>query len=203
MNVVAGPNGSGKTFITSELLIHQWMANCVYINPDEIAQHQFGDWNSPEAVLKAAKQAQSLREDCLTQGKNFAFETVLSSPDKVEFLRQGAAHNFFIRLFFVATSSPTINAARIALRVMTGGHDVPISKVISRYTKSIANCETCASFVDRAYIYDNSVDNEMPRLLFRAKNGKIEKTYGRNIPEWAASIKGALEPLKKRSGPKM
>ena len=32
--VVAGPNGSGKTSITQQLLMHEWMDGCVYVNPD-------------------------------------------------------------------------------------------------------------------------------------------------------------------------
>ena len=32
--VVAGPNGSGKTTITSKILRHEWLENAVYINPD-------------------------------------------------------------------------------------------------------------------------------------------------------------------------
>ena len=48
--VVAGPNGSGKTTITEKLLRHEWMGGCQYINPDLIAQQEFGDWNSPAAV---------------------------------------------------------------------------------------------------------------------------------------------------------
>lgn len=53
--VIAGPNGSGKTSVTSQILKHEWVEGCIYINPDNIAQEQFGDWNSPEAVLKAAQ----------------------------------------------------------------------------------------------------------------------------------------------------
>lgn len=51
--VIAGPNGSGKTSITSRLLKHDWINNCIYINPDEIAQNEFGDWNLKENVFKA------------------------------------------------------------------------------------------------------------------------------------------------------
>jgi predicted ABC-type ATPase len=40
--IVAGPNGSGKTTITDKLLRHEWIDNCVYINPDFIAQQEFG-----------------------------------------------------------------------------------------------------------------------------------------------------------------
>ena len=44
--IIAGPNGSGKTTITSRILHHEWLENSVYINPDQVAQERFGDWNS-------------------------------------------------------------------------------------------------------------------------------------------------------------
>ena len=65
--VVAGPNGSGKTTTTIQLLNNEWAADSLYINPDNIAQETFGDWNSPEAVLKAAEEATRLRYECLEQ----------------------------------------------------------------------------------------------------------------------------------------
>ena len=54
MIVIAGPNGSGKTSVTRKFLHHEWAEGVLYINPDEIAKDMFGDWNSAEAVLKAA-----------------------------------------------------------------------------------------------------------------------------------------------------
>lgn len=59
--IIAGPNGSGKTTITSQILKHEWIVNSIYINPDEIAQNQFGDWNNPENSLKAAILSDKLR----------------------------------------------------------------------------------------------------------------------------------------------
>ena len=76
--VVAGPNGSGKTTTTIQLLNNEWAADSLYINPDNIAQEMFGDWNSPEAVLKAAEKATQMRYECLEQGRDFVFETVFS-----------------------------------------------------------------------------------------------------------------------------
>ncbi len=40
--VVAGPNGSGKTTTTIQLLNNEWAADSMYINPDNIAQEMFG-----------------------------------------------------------------------------------------------------------------------------------------------------------------
>ena len=86
--VIAGPNGSGKTTITSQLLKHDWLEDAVYINPDIIARDKYGDWNSPEAVLNAAIYCEELREKCIQEGKSLIFETVLSAPDKVNFIKR-------------------------------------------------------------------------------------------------------------------
>jgi predicted ABC-type ATPase len=189
--IIAGPNGSGKTSVTSKILEHQWIEDCVYINPDNIAQDVFGDWNSPEAVIKAANRAAELREEYLLKRKGVLFETVLSAPDKIDYIKRAKHAGYFIRLFFVGTDHPAINASRIARRVMEGGHDVPITKIISRFNKSIANCSIIVPLVDRLYVYDNSVEYGEPKLLFRATNGKLEKTYT-EVNVWAQSILKAL-----------
>jgi predicted ABC-type ATPase len=186
--VVAGPNGSGKTSTTVQLLANEWLEGSLYINPNNIAQEQFGDWNSPEAVLKAAKYATDLRYKCLNEKRDFVFETVFSSDEKLEFLRKAHESGFFIRFFFVCTSNPKINVSRITKRYLEGGHEVPISKIISRYFKSLENACEAIEFVDRAYIYDNSVEDHLPQLLFRMTEGKVFKQYTDDIPEWAIPL---------------
>lgn len=186
--VIAGPNGSGKTSVTEQLLLHTWSENCLYLNPDNIAQNEFGDWNSPEASLNAARKAGQLREICLVQRSSLAFETVFSAPDKVDYLRRAKAVGFFIRLFFICTDRPEINIVRIANRVHEGGHSVPTDKIISRYAKSIAQCASAISLVDCAYIYDNSVEDVSPALLFRTENGSLKKVYRDPVNAWALSI---------------
>jgi len=189
--VVAGPNGSGKTTITEKLLRHEWMEDCVYINPDFIAQQEFGDWNSIEAVIKAANRAQEIRENCLINMTSMALETVFSTPEKVEFVQRAKAVGFFVRLFFICTNDPSINAQRVAFRIMEGGHDVPILKIINRYYRSIAKCIEAVPLVDRAYFYDNSETDVDPSLMFRVADGKIAKIYEDLVP-WAANIANSL-----------
>lgn len=186
--VIAGPNGSGKTTITSKILKHEWLEGAVYINPDNVAQERFGNWNSPEAVMQAVQYCEEERENCLRDRQSLIFETVLSSEGKVDFIRRAREAGYFIRLFFVSTNHPSINSSRIAKRVMKGGHDVPITKIISRYQKSIVNCKRCAALVDRVYVYDNSIDDADARLLYRMSNGKLFKQYTNDIPDWALMI---------------
>ena len=186
--VIAGPNGSGRTTITSKILHHEWLEDAVYVNPDLIAQEMFGDWNDKNAIMKAVRYCDNLREQCLTEKKSLIFETVLSIPQKIDYIKRAKEAGFFVRLFFVSTNSPAINAARIAKRVMEGGHDVPIPKIISRYNRSIVNCRIASQIVDRVYVYDNSVEDEEVRLLFRMVDGKLFKTYADDIPDWAQAV---------------
>lgn len=192
--VIAGPNGSGKTSITEELLRHDWTSGCDYINPDNIANTEFGGWDSEDAFIKAAQAAEKIRDRHLKDGNSFVFETVMSTADKIGFLLRAQKAGFFIRLFFIGTDNPTINAARVAQRVMEGGHDVPIPKIISRYSKSIANCPKAIAIADRAYVYDNSIDNQAPRLLFRTADHRLMKVYG-ETNDWAKPIIDGIKPM--------
>ena len=186
--IIAGPNGSGKTSVTQKFLHHEWAEGTIYINPDEVAKDKFGDWNSREAIISAANYCAEWREQCLAEKKSFVFETVMSAEDKIDFIIRAKAVGFFIRLFFISTSHPSINASRIARRVMEGGHDVPIPKIVSRYNKSIENCKTVAPIVDRLYVYDNSVDNQDASIQYRLTNGKLAKMYVEDVHEWAQII---------------
>lgn len=186
--VVAGPNGFGKTSTTEKLLANEWAADSVYINPDNIAQEKYGDWNSEEAVINAAKEATRLRYQCLEENTSFVFETVFSSQEKLDFLKKAKEAGFFIRFFYVCTNNPQINVLRVTQRFLNGGHEVPISKIISRYYKSLTLAAQAIQIVDRAYIYDNSRNNELPQLLYRTMDGIICKRYVEDVALWAKSL---------------
>ena len=186
--IVAGPNGSGKTTTTEQLLKNEWGADSFYINPDNIAKEVFGDWNSSDAVLKAARKATEMRYECLEKGMDFVFETVFSSEEKLDFLRKAKEAGFFIRIFYVCTESPLININRIAQRYLNGGHEVPISKTISRYFGSLKNMVEAIRIADRVYLYDNSIENSVPRLILRTSDGIIAKQYTDNLPEWVKAV---------------
>ncbi len=78
--IVAGPNGSDKTTITEKLLRNEWMEDCTYINPNLIAQQEFGGWNSMEAMIKTANHAHEIHENCISNMTSMTLETVFFSP---------------------------------------------------------------------------------------------------------------------------
>lgn len=183
--VIAGPNGAGKTTITARLRQDHWSEGVEYLNPDEIARDRFGDWSSPSAVLAAARWAEARRDELLRARAGVAFETVFSTLEKVEFVRRARNAGYFVRVFFIGTSDPRINAARVAGRVMEGGHPVPIEKIVSRYAKSMANLSAAIVLADRVYIYDNSVDEREAQLCARTEGGLQRKVYA-ELPAWVA-----------------
>ncbi len=187
--VVAGPNGSGKTTLTARLKQDHWSEGVEYLNPDDIARDRFGNWNSPEAVLAAARWTENRREQLVRDGAGIAFETVLSAPDKLQFLQRARAAGYFVRAFFVGTSNPAINAARVAARLMEGGHQVPIEKIVARYSRSLANLSVLSRIAQRTYVYDNSVDGEDARLCARFQDGLLRKLYA-DPPAWVMETCG-------------
>ena len=99
--VIAGPNGSGKTSFVEQIHNHRWYKDCIFINPDEIALKKYGDWNSQDAVLKAAQYTERIREKYLHKQQSLAFETVFSSPPKVDYVKRAIKAGFTVRLFFI------------------------------------------------------------------------------------------------------
>jgi len=190
--VIAGPNGAGKTTVTSRLREEHWSEGVEYLNADDVARDRFGDWNSPTAVMDAARWTTARREELLAARAGLAFETVFSAPDKIEFLARAKDRGYFIRVFFIGTSDPRINAARVAGRVMEGGHTVPIEKIISRYVRSMANLSGAIALADRVYVYDNSVDGVEASLCARTEGGLLRKIYAA-MPDWVTEATSALE----------
>lgn len=45
------PMGQATTTMTEQLLKYEWTDNSIYINPDNIAKEEFGDWNYSSAVM--------------------------------------------------------------------------------------------------------------------------------------------------------
>lgn len=134
------------------LRAERWSEGVEYLNPDDIARDRFGDWNSPDAVRKAAEWTDRRREELLARGEGIAFETVFSTHGKVDFL-------------------------------------VPIEKIVSRYTRSMANLSAAVAIADRAYV--NSPDDVEAALCVRTHDAQLRKIY-QALPTWIADAVSAL-----------
>ena len=150
--VFAGPNGSGKTTVSQA-----WEQVGLYINADDIkAMRGCSD-------LEAAREAERLRELCLSERRSFTFETVLSTERNLDLLSRAKADGFHIESVFVLTANPELNVFRVKGRELSGGHSVPPDKIRSRYTKALANISKLAVLSNVFRLVDNTAQ---PEILF-------------------------------------
>ncbi|MBU2792599.1 AAA family ATPase [Acidithiobacillus thiooxidans] len=184
--VIAGPNGSGKTTFTKNLVDLNRFPQDVYINPDDIAQNMPGGWHNTENFLPAAQEADRRRQKRLSEGQDIVFETVFSSPQKLDFLRQAKDSRYEVHLNFLCTENPSIHAARVCERVMNNGHSVPIEKIISRYFRSIEMSVRALEAVTTARFWDTTTHNAPPRLVAWLSENTL--ALDDDLPQWMAPV---------------
>lgn len=104
----------------------------------------------------AADLAEFIRLQLLLQGHSFTYETVMSHPSKIDFLKFAVTKGYRIYLYFIATEDPEININRVKIRTAQNGHNVQPDVIINRYFKSLQLLKLAVKTTDRAYIFDNS-----------------------------------------------
>lgn len=123
-----------------------------------------------------------IRHQLLKAGHSFTFETVMSSPDKVEFLRKAQKAGYRTYLYFVATKDPIINISRVQNRVECGGHPVPEDKILARYFRSLDLLYAATLASNRAYIFDNSSHEHL--IIAEVTEGKEIEMKTDQMPDW-------------------
>ncbi|WP_343628394.1 zeta toxin family protein [Roseateles sp.] len=130
----------------------------------------------------ASVLADAIRHELLDEGQTFTFETVMSSRDKIDFMREARARGYRVYLYFVATNDPGINIDRVQRRVKLGGHPVPANKIRERYTRSIALLTEAADASHRAYVFDNS--GAKHKLLVQVVDSERMEVETATLPRW-------------------
>ena len=166
MILIAGPNGSGKSTLTNSLMSQNFDFG-VYINPDEIAARLTG------SDIARAKQAQKMAENQRSRlrqaGVSHSFESVMSHPSKIEYMVQAKADGFDVTLLFVGIDDAQTNVQRVENRAKSGGHPVPIEKILSRYKRTMDMLFDASMAADHALIFDNSGRDGI-KLVAEVKN---------------------------------
>lgn len=141
----------------------------------------------------ASVLADFIRHKLLAAQVSFTFETVMSSPDKVEFLHKAQQAGYRTYLYFVATEDPEINVARVQYRVETGGHPVAEDKIRSRYVRSLELLPQAVAYADRAYIFDNSGSERV--WIAEVTDGVEIEMKADEMPAWfKAALWDKFEP---------
>jgi predicted ABC-type ATPase len=180
---LAGANGAGKsTFYHA----HLQAAGLRFVTVDVLSRElKIGPY-------EAAKMADSLRRELVRQRESFIFETVFSDPagDKLAFLKDAATAGYNVILCFIGISGPEVSEQRVAMRVSQGGHDVPTSKLETRYPRILANLRNALREVPHVWIFDNDNLRHPYRLVAIYEAGKPVR-LNKPIPHWLTT---ALAP---------
>lgn len=136
----------------------------------------------PANAYIASAISDFLRRRLIEGQVSFTFETVMSSPDKIAFLKFAQASGYRTYLYYIATENPDINLSRVMLRVRSGGHDVPKDKIVSRYHRSLELLMDAIRATHRAYIFDNSGDE--PFWIAEITNGQTLEIKRPEMPAW-------------------
>jgi len=126
--------------------------------------------------------ADFIRHQLLKRKISFTFETVMSSRDKVEFLKKAQKVGYRTYLYFISTQDPSINISRVENRVKLGGHPVPKEKIVSRYYRSMKLLSEAVKYTNRAYIFDNSGQEKL--WLAEVTDGKEFEYKSQFVPQW-------------------
>lgn len=109
----------------------------------------------------------------------------MSHNSHLAYITRAKAAGFKTYLYYVCINDPLVNIARVKERVTSGGHDVPESKILSRYKNSLSNLYDMSMLCDRAYYFDNS--NEQELFAEKSENNllkiKVDK-YNKLQPVW-------------------
>lgn len=186
LRLIAGPNGSGKTTLTNELRHKYEVPLGQYVNPDEIELTLQEYEPDPQKRSKLAQTiATGQRQQWLKSLISHSYESVMSHPSHIEYIKNANQLGFKSYLYYVCIADPAINIDRVDERVKLGGHPVPVEKIKNRYNNSLAQLYEMTRHCHRAYFFDNT-DLLVPFAEVNP-NGFLdikEKEYNQVKPGW-------------------
>jgi predicted ABC-type ATPase len=165
LTIIAGANGAGKSTLTAG-------------HPGTFAAFANALRSSGTGIsaIAAGKEVLRLAKEHLKRRESFAVETTLSGKNYLQMMQyaRGIDRGFEVILIYIGTESVEINLARIAKRVLAGGHNVPEMDVRRRFLRSLQNLPAAAGLADRGILFDNSKDFGYQLVCL----------LGRELPQW-------------------
>ena len=114
--------------------------------------------------MKAGRLVLQQLDQLAAKRVDFAFETTFSGLGYVRRIRTWKRAGYKIEIVYLKLQSIRLALSRIAARVREGGHDVPRSDVIRRFSRGWENfIRVYRPLADVWTVYDNS--EREPRLL--------------------------------------
>ena len=163
---------SGRTVPAKSTFVEQRLApllsGSVFVNADVIAKDRWPD-AAEEHSYDAARIAATMRDALIERGESFIAETVFSHPSKLELIDRARRAGFVVVLHVVLVPVE-LSVARVAERVVEGGHSVPEVKIRERFERLWSLVVDAIDRSDHATVYDNTAP-DVTRIVARFVDG--------------------------------
>ena len=119
-----------------------------------------------------------------------------------------AARTHDVLVWFCSLASPEKHIARVAARVVAGGHDIPEAKIRERWVRAPLNLIDLMPKLSELRVFDNSTDAapgdlvSNPMLVLHAQDGAV--SFPREVedlertPDWAKPIVKAARDFERK-----
>jgi predicted ABC-type ATPase len=160
--IIAGPNGAEKTTFAHAFLPQEAQLQR-FINADLIAAG-LSPFAPDTAAIKAARLMLEEIAGCSLRKESFAFETTLSGLGYLRHIHAWKDAGYHVSIFFLALPTVELAIARVAERVLHGGHSIPEDVIRRRFEAGRDNFDRrYRAAVDAWALYDNA--GEEPVLI--------------------------------------
>jgi predicted ABC-type ATPase len=155
LHIIGGANGSGKTTLALTLL-PRFLQVFEYVNADAIASG-LSPLNPESMAMQSGRLMLERLQTLAATGVNFAFETTLAARTFARFIEGCKTRGYTINLIYLWLPSADLAVERVAKRVASGGHNIPVEVVRRRYERGLRNLvELYLPISDGWMIFDNS-----------------------------------------------
>ena len=189
--ILAGPNGAGKS-TAQKLLVPTFIP---FVNADEIARtlREQGQAAGTSADIAAGRLLLKRLDELESQVQSFAVETNLANKTLAQRIPRWQAVGYKVAVYYLSVPSADFAVARVAYRVLSGGHDIPEATIRRRYYLGLRNFfEVYGPIADRWRLYDSSRP-EGPQLVERGLRQLYNRQDWERIRKIAFSVEGKTD----------
>jgi len=169
--VIAGPNGAGKTTFASRFL-PKYVHCTEFLNADLIAAG-LSPFDPESQNVRASELMLERMDGLIERRETFSFETTLAARSYRQKIIGWRNSGYYVHLFFLWLPSADMAVARVANRVIQGGHGLPEETIRNRYARGIANFhDLYRPVVDQWSCFDGS--RLPPRVIAQSEGSSAE-----------------------------
>ncbi|MBQ6072752.1 MAG: zeta toxin family protein [Bacteroidales bacterium] len=135
--IISGCNGAGKT-TASYTLLPDLLNLHTFVNADEIAD-ELSPQNPEKEMIRASRLMVERMYQLIAKGDDFAVETTLATRSLANTVIAAKNKGYMVGIFYFWLKNPELAIRRVAIRVSSGGHDIPTETIVRRYWQGMKN----------------------------------------------------------------